>query len=89
MSIYQGSSGAIIGPKGSKISELKSLSGVQDIYLPKKDEFASKGRARDLIDITITGTAFTIQKARVLIQAVVDEWVRTPLLLPSPSSSKR
>ncbi|KAK6580078.1 hypothetical protein PZA11_007100 [Diplocarpon coronariae] len=78
MDIYSGSSGTIIGPKGSKIQELKSRSGVKDIRMPKKDEDAPRLRARDTVKITLIGTGRAISRARDLIQAIVDEWASAP-----------
>ncbi|KAK2624576.1 hypothetical protein QTJ16_005769 [Diplocarpon rosae] len=78
MDIFSGSSGTIIGTKGAKIQELKSLSGVKDIRMPKKEEDAPRPRARDIVKITLIGTGRAISKAKVLIEAVVDEWANAP-----------
>ncbi|PBP16518.1 hypothetical protein BUE80_DR012724 [Diplocarpon rosae] len=69
MDIFSGSSGTIIGTKGSKIQELKSLSGVKDIRMPKKEEDSPRPRARDIVKITLIGTGRAIAKAKVLIEA--------------------
>jgi hypothetical protein len=80
MSIFSGASGKIIGPKGAKIQEIKTTSGVKDIKMPAKNEDGTRPKARDLVELTIIGKPSAIEKARELIQEVVDEWVR--LLLP-------
>lgn len=73
--VYAGSTGKIIGAKGAKITEIRNTTGIKEINMPKKDEDAPRPRARDLVDISLKGTALTISKAKVMIQAVVDEWV--------------
>lgn len=55
--IFFGCTGAIIGPKGSKIKEIRDASGVKDIQMPPKDESGGeRPRARDLTQITLKGT---------------------------------
>ena len=80
MDFPAGCSGAIIGPKGAKISEIKKTSGVKDIKMPEKsDDPSTRPRARDLVQLTIIGKARAISKAKEMIQVVVDEWVRNCL----------
>ncbi|KAI9048854.1 hypothetical protein LZ554_006712 [Drepanopeziza brunnea f. sp. 'monogermtubi'] len=67
--IFSGSSGQIIGPKGSKIQQIKAETGVKDIKMPQKDE-DNRPRARDIVMVTIIGTQFTINKAKKAIQVV-------------------
>jgi hypothetical protein len=73
--VYSGSVGQIIGPKGSKITEIKAASSVESIDTPKKCDDGPKPRARDLVPITLKGTRGNIDKAKKLIQAIVDKWV--------------
>ncbi|PVH77634.1 hypothetical protein DL98DRAFT_517254 [Cadophora sp. DSE1049] len=73
MQVPAGCTGAIIGTKGAKINELKSVSGVKDIKMPEKTE--TRPRARDLVNVTIIGRKGAIKKAMGLIQAIADEWV--------------
>ena len=76
MSVFMGSTGKIIGPKGAKINEIKLASGVKDVKMPpKRDEGEPRPKARSLVEVTIIGKPRTIAKARELIQRVVDEWV--------------
>ncbi|EKD12547.1 hypothetical protein MBM_09303 [Drepanopeziza brunnea f. sp. 'multigermtubi' MB_m1] len=65
--IFSGSSGQIIGPKGSKIQKIKAETGVKDIKMPQKDEY-NRPRARDIVMVNIIGTQFTINKAKKAIQ---------------------
>lgn len=76
MSVYVGSTGKIIGPKGAKIQEIKKASNVTDIKMPPKTEGGDRPKARDPVDITIIGKPRAIAKAREMIQEVVNEWVR-------------
>ncbi len=76
MQVFSGATGKIIGPKGSKIQEIKAASVVTDIKMPAKNEDGSRPKARELVIITITGKPRAIAKAKKLIQEVVDEWVR-------------
>lgn len=76
MEFFAGASGAIIGPKGAKISEIKKSTGVKDIKMPAKNEDGPRPKARDLVELTIVGKGRAVAKAREMIQAVVDEWVR-------------
>jgi len=75
MQVFSGSTGKIIGPKGSKIQEIKAASAVTDIKMPAKNEDGSRPKARELVTITIIGKPRAIAKAKKLIQEVVDEWV--------------
>jgi hypothetical protein len=80
MGVFAGATGKIIGPKGSKIQEIKSASNVKDIKMPTRQEGFDRPRARDLVEITILGKPRAIRKAMELIQEVVDEWVCVPPL---------
>ncbi|KAH7413080.1 hypothetical protein BKA64DRAFT_719036 [Cadophora sp. MPI-SDFR-AT-0126] len=71
-----GCTGIIIGLKGAKINELKSVSGVEDIKMPERTE--PRPRARDLVNVTIIGRKGSINKAKGLIQAIADEWLNAP-----------
>jgi hypothetical protein len=84
MQVYCGSTGKIIGPKGSKIQEIKKATNVKDIKMPEKSDGPDRPRARDLVEITLIGKPRAIGKAREMIQQVVDEWVRfvSPTSLP-------
>jgi hypothetical protein len=85
MSIYVGSTGKIIGPKGAKITEIKKASNVKDIKMPaKNDDGAPRPKARELVKVTIIGKPRAIAKAREMIQEVVDKWVRTCFLNSCP-----
>lgn len=75
IAVYSGSIGQIIGPKGAKIKEIKDASKVVAINTPAKDEDGPRPKARDYVDVEIKGTQYNINKAKALIQAVVDEWV--------------
>jgi hypothetical protein len=77
--VFNGAKGSIIGPKGAKITEIKSGSGVKDVKIPPREE-TSHLRARDMLGITITGTKTSIEKAKALIDEVVSGWVG-PLLI--------
>ena len=78
MSVFMGSTGKIIGPKGAKIIEIKQASKVTDIKMPPKGEDGEpRPKARSLVDITIIGKSRAIAKARELVQEVVDQWVRS------------
>jgi hypothetical protein len=77
--VFNGAKGSIIGPKGAKITEIKSGSGVKDVKIPPREE-TSHLRARDMLGITITGTKTSIEKAKALIDEVVSGWV-CPLLI--------
>lgn len=81
MEVFAGCTGKLIGPKGSKINELKKASGCKDIKMPEKDESADRPKARSPVSITLIGTARQIAKARKLVQEVVDEWVCLSFLL--------
>lgn len=73
--VFQGSVGQIIGPKGSKIKEIKNASSVISIDTPKKSKDGPRLKARDLVLVSIKGTRHNINQAKKLIQVVVDEWV--------------
>ncbi|MAD87930.1 MAG: hypothetical protein CL912_33635 [Deltaproteobacteria bacterium] len=73
LQVPAGCTGVIIGPKGAKINELKSISGVKDIKMPEKTE--QRPRARELVNVTLTGRKGAIKKAMDSIQAIADEWV--------------
>jgi hypothetical protein len=73
--VYAGSMGQIIGPKGAKIKEIKEKTSVVSIDTPPKAEDGSRPRARELVPISLKGTRYNIDKAKDLLQAVVDEWV--------------
>ena len=77
--VFNGAKGSIIGPKGAKITEIKSGSGVKDVKIPPREE-TSHLRARDMLGIAITGTKTSIEKAKALIDEVVSGWV-CPLLI--------
>jgi len=75
MSVFSGATGKIIGPKGAKIQEIKRVANVKDIKMPAKSEDGTRPKARELVELTITGKPRAIAKARELIQGLVDEWV--------------
>lgn len=81
MEVFAGCTGKLIGPKGTKINELKKASGCKDIKMPEKDDSAERPKARSLVSITLIGTARQNSKARKLVQKVVDEWVHLSSLL--------
>ncbi|KAK0122048.1 hypothetical protein ONS95_010312 [Cadophora gregata] len=76
LQVPAGCTGAIIGAKGAKINELKSVSGVKDIKMPEKTE--PRPRPRDLVSITFIGRKGAIKKAMGLVEAIVEEWVTAP-----------
>lgn len=71
--IPSGCTGAIVGKGGATINGLKSQSGVEDIKMPEKVE--PRPKAREPVTLTIIGRKSAAEKAKVLIQAIVDEWV--------------
>lgn len=73
--IYFGATGKVIGPKGSKLFEIKDATGVQDINMPAKVEGGERPRARELVEVGLKGTRTQINAAIAMIKAVVDEWV--------------
>lgn len=73
--VFSGATGKIIGPKGSKIFEIKDATHVTDIKMPAKSEDGPRPRARELVDVTIIGTQTQVKAAKAMIKEVVDEWV--------------
>ncbi|KAE8446440.1 hypothetical protein EG329_012045 [Mollisiaceae sp. DMI_Dod_QoI] len=78
MMVFSGATGKIIGPKGSKIHEIKDATHVVEIQMPPKNEDGSRPRARELVGVTLKGTQDNINKAKAMIQDVVDEWANAP-----------
>ncbi|KAH6720837.1 hypothetical protein BKA61DRAFT_668735 [Leptodontidium sp. MPI-SDFR-AT-0119] len=74
--IPSGCTGAIVGKGGATINGLKSQSGVEDIKMPEKVE--PRPKAREPVTLTIIGRKSAAEKAKVLIQAIVDEWLNAP-----------
>ena len=75
MEVFAGSAGKIIGPKGSKIFEIKDATKLVDIKIPPKNDEGPRPKARDKVSVVLQGTQDNINKAKVMIQAIVDEWV--------------
>lgn len=81
--ICSGATGKVIGPKGSKLFEIKDATGVKDIIMPTKVEGGERPRARDPVDVSLKGTRTQINAAIAMIQAVNDEWVSRSFLRQS------
>ncbi|KAG9243850.1 hypothetical protein BJ878DRAFT_542868 [Calycina marina] len=88
MTVFAGSIGKIIGPKGTiyhvSVPRLATemigatMYEIQDathaeLTIPKKDEDAPKPRAHDAATVTLKGTQDSIELAKVRVQAIVDE----------------
>ncbi|KAL2061315.1 hypothetical protein VTL71DRAFT_7588 [Oculimacula yallundae] len=76
MEIPAGCTGIIIGPKGSKMQELKNQSGVVNIQMPERAE--PKPKAREPVTMFLKGRKSAINKAKALIEAIVQEWKSAP-----------
>jgi len=46
--------------------------------VPPKNEDGPRPRARDLAEITIKGTQDNVEKAKAMVQALLDEWSNAP-----------
>ncbi|KAG4444348.1 hypothetical protein IFR05_000113 [Cadophora sp. M221] len=76
MEVPSGCTGAIIGKSGTMIKTLTSQSGAEDIKMPEKVE--PRPKAHTPVILIIIGNSSAAEKAKVLIQAIVDEWRNAP-----------
>ncbi|KAH8591320.1 hypothetical protein B0O99DRAFT_690683 [Bisporella sp. PMI_857] len=75
--VYSGCCGKIIGQGGSVLRNIQEATNTK-IDMPKKNEDGSRPKARDPATIELKGTQDNIEKAKLKIQAIVDEWVAAP-----------
>ena len=73
--VYAGCTGAIIGPGGAKIKEIKANSGIVNIEMPEKKPDGPRGKT--LVDVTLKGTKSSIKKAKKILEDFMAEWVST------------
>ncbi|CZR62998.1 uncharacterized protein PAC_12895 [Phialocephala subalpina] len=78
MEVFSGITGRIIGPGGSKIKEIKAETSIANIDLPKREDGAPRPRPREMVNITLKGTRTAINKVKVIIKEISDEWNNTP-----------
>lgn len=76
MQIFQGAVGGVTGRGGESIRQIGQQSGCKTIKVPGKNE--PKLKPRELVTITLTGTAEQNAVARQMIEMISDDWRNRP-----------